>query len=198
MLSVVPAFLKLMTSALDLLIGVNSSIDAMPPPSVLMASADGLLQFAFPPDETSIESTLSPVVMTPAVDLPVGPLSCIASSSSGRLIALGTESGAVVTMHMQHIVTEEEEALWSEGGDPANPIVAGNPLPPAVNMAITSLNRPPAQPPVAKYVDVDAAVVSTSYVLTRYPVNNPVVPASFFPSTPKYVERKMKFQNSRK
>jgi hypothetical protein len=198
MLSVAPAFLRFLPSALDLLIGANNSIDAMPPPAVLMASSDGLLQFAFPPDEASPESTLSPVVMTPAVDLPVGPLTAVAPSSSGRLIAIGTESGAVISMNIQHIVTEEEEALWSEISDPANPIVAGSPLPPTVNMAVTPVIKPAAQPAVPKLVAVDDAVLSTSYVLTRYPINNAVPTASSFATTPKYADRKMKFQNTRK
>jgi hypothetical protein len=198
MLSITPSFLRLLPSALDLLIGANSSVDAMPPPSVLMASSDGLVQFAFPPDETSSESTLSPVVMTSAVDLPVGALTAVAPSSSGRLIAIGTESGAVISMSIQHVVTDEEEALWSEIGDPANAIVAGSLLPPVVNMSVTPVMKPPAQPTVPKYVAVDDAVLSTSYVLTRYPINNPVPTASSLATTPKYAERKMKFQNTRK
>jgi hypothetical protein len=148
-----------------------------------------------------------PVMASPVGEMGLGDVSSVCVAASGRMIALGTDSGGVVQMHLQHIVTSEEENDAGVAMD-RNAVsyavgvgtIAGNALEPVINLKSDPVAIPsyPA-PPVPKHVSVDDPAVSTSYTLLRHSHSHSLKPlASSFSSTPKMFNTRLRVPTTRR
>ena len=151
------------------------------------------------------ESEECPVMVSPIGEMGLGEVSTVSIASSGRLLVLGTDSGAVVQMHLQHVITDEEEhnasiAMERHAISFAVCIgtVSGAALDPVINLKSEAIDIPhyPA-PHVPKLVSVDDPAVGTSYITLKRGLNSKVL-ASSYASTPKMFNTRLRVPATRK
>ncbi len=190
-LSVVPSFVKLLPSALDLLRSPQSLS-----PALLAVGADGTFQSVFIDDQGPVE--FGPIGATALAELNISVTAC-SVASSGRLVALGTSSGAVSQLFLQHIVTDEEAALIAADNGGIATIFSGNALDPVINLKASALEIPPYPAPAApKLVGLSEPILGTSYVLMKDPQSMEFPLLSSFATTPRMLQSRMRTPMARR
>lgn len=114
------------------------------------------------------------------------------------MVALGTDSGAVVQLYLQHVVTEEEENVASRSVSAGSmnynvgsTTKTGSLLEPIINIKPELIELPTYfAPEVPRQISLDDPSVGTSYsILDASSVN---FLSSSFASTPKFANKRLR------
>ena len=194
-LSIMPSLVRFLPSALELL---KASPLTNQSSSLVSISSDGYFQTSCMDYDGNFVEDSGPI-MTSICALQLGQLTSAAVSSSGRVIAFGSSSGAVVQMCLQHIITEEEEACSINMTTGIPTLYAGNLLDPIMTLHAEPLDSPAVPiPPVPKSVHINDPTLGTSYVLCKHPETLTAPLLSSFATTLRQAKTRLRIPMARR